>query len=240
MQAALKVSDLTVAYHNTVILQNLSAQIPQGVIAALIGPNGAGKTTFLKSVLHLVPPVTGTVTFMGKPLPEINDQIAYIPQRSTVDWDFPATARDVVIMGRYRKLGWFKRPKKADWDCVDQALEQVGLSDYADRAIQELSGGQQQRLFLARALTQQAMLYLLDEPFAGIDAQSEQMIITLLHAMRNQGKTIIMVHHDLRTLQNYFDWALLINRHVIACGPITQAITPATLAQTYGSSCSIL
>ena len=234
MDAALEVNYLTVAYRNNIVLNNLCAQIPQGVIAALIGPNGAGKTTFLKSVLCIVPSIAGTVKLMGKPYAKISSQIAYIPQRSSVDWDFPATARDIVIMGRYGSLGWFKRPTKADWVRADKALEQVGLTDYADRSIQELSGGQQQRLFLARALAQDATLYLLDEPFVGIDAYSEQMIISLLRNLRNQGKTIIMVHHDLQTLKSYFDWALLINKRAIACGPIADVITPAILAQTYG------
>lgn len=234
MHAAFEVNHLTVAYRNTIILRNLCAQIPQGVIAALIGPNGAGKTTLLKSALSIIPTMAGTIRFMGKPYAEIQHDIAYIPQRSTVDWDFPATARDVVIMGRYGHLGWFKRPSAQDWKHADHALELVGLSEYSNRSIKELSGGQQQRLFLARALAQQARIYMLDEPFAGIDAQSEKTIVDILHTLRNQGNTILMVHHDLRTLQNYFDWAWLINRETIACGPVSQAITPCTLAQTYG------
>ncbi|MBS1987969.1 metal ABC transporter ATP-binding protein [Candidatus Dependentiae bacterium] len=233
MTAALEVDHLTVAYKDTVILHDLCARIPQGVVAALIGPNGAGKTTFLKSILSIVQPRAGTVKFLGTPYNTIRNQVAYIPQRSSIDWDFPACARDVAIMGRYGSLGWFKRPGKTDWAQADQSLELVGLSNYAARPIQELSGGQQQRLFLARALAQEAQIYLLDEPFAGIDAHSEKMIISLLHTMRDQGKTIIIVHHDLNTL-SYFDWALLINKKAVACGPVSQAITPTTLAQTYG------
>lgn len=234
MTDSLEVNHLTVAYKDTVILHDFCARIPQGVVAALIGPNGAGKTTFLKSILSIVQPRAGTVKLLGKPYTEIRNQVAYIPQRSSIDWDFPACARDVAIMGRYGSLGWFKRPGKSDWAKANQSLELVGLSDYATRPIQELSGGQQQRLFLARALTQEAQLYLLDEPFAGIDAHSEKMIISILHTMRDQGKTIIMVHHDLNTLKSYFDWALLINKKAVACGPISQAITPENLAQTYG------
>lgn len=235
MSAALEVDHLSVAYNNAIVLHDLCASIPQGVVAALIGPNGAGKTTFLKSMLHLVPTTSGTITILGKPYHEVAKDIAYIPQRSSVDWSFPATVRDIVIMGRYASLGWFKRPTKTDWHLAEQALEQVGLSNYAHRPIHELSGGQQQRLFLARAFTQQPQLYLLDEPFAGIDAYSEKMIISLLHQIRNEGKTVIMVHHDLHTLENYFDWVLLINKRSIACGPVSQAVTPTTLAQAYGA-----
>lgn len=235
MSCAIFLENLTIAYHGHLILANITARIPRGALAALVGPNGAGKSTLLKSLVGLHTPQAGNILFFGKSYHEQRQDIAYMPQRAAVDWDFPATALDVVIMGRYGRLGWFKRPSLDDWRKAHEALALVGLTDYADRSISHLSGGQQQRLFLARALVQEASIFLLDEPFAGIDASSEQIIITLLQHLRDQGKTIIMVHHDIHTLHSYFDWALLIDRHHITSGPIGNIITQQTISRAYGT-----
>lgn len=231
---ALSVSSLTISYGDNFVLSDCSVTIPQGVMLGIIGPNGAGKTTFIKSILELIPKKTGEIFIGGQTLKDARSKIGYVPQRSTVDWDFPLTVFDMVLMGCYGKLGWFRRPGQCEKEAVHQALNAVGLSVYANRSIGELSGGQQQRAFLARALVQDAHLYFLDEPFAGVDAPSEKIIIELLKDLRDQGKTIIVVHHDILTAPVYFDWALLLNKTVVACGPIDQVLTQSHFAQVYG------
>lgn len=232
--AALSISHLTVRYQTEPVLWDISASIPQGTLVAVVGPNGAGKTTFIKAILNLITPDAGTVSFFGGTYKEQSQRIAYVPQRLSVDWDFPANVLDVVLMGRYAHMGWFKRPSAADYDAAWLALEQVQLTHYAYRHISQLSGGQQQRVFLARALVQNADIYLMDEPFAGVDMATEQTIVALLRTLRTQGKTIIVVHHDLQTLQDYFDWLLLLNIKLIACGPINQVLHADNLHATYG------
>jgi len=235
----LRVNNLTVAYHNQPVLQQVSATIEAGVMLAIVGPNGAGKTTLLKTMLGLIKPVAGTVSFFGGTYVQHRARIAYVPQRTSVDWDFPATVLDIVLMGRYGRLGWFKRPGSCDYAAAEHALEQVAMSAYAQHTINQLSGGQQQRVFLARALVQDADLYLMDEPFVGIDMATEQMLVQLLKKLRDAGKTIIMVHHDLQTLRDYFDWAWLINGRSIACGPLHEVFTQETMQMTYGRGMNV-
>lgn len=223
--SALSVSNVTVTYDSkNIILDDVSVEVPQSVMMAIIGPNGAGKSTFLKAVLGLIKSENGNVLVLNENVKKQAKRIAYIPQKSTVDWDFPTYVLDVVLMGRYVHLGWFKRPRDIDYDCAWQALEQVGLTNYAYHPIGQLSGGQQQRVFFARALAQEADVYFLDEPFVGVDMQTELALVTLLQSLRSRGKTICAVHHDLQTLSSYFDYALLLNRKVVAYGPIEQIV----------------
>ena len=232
---ALSINNLTVTYHHDPVLWNITLTIPSNTLVGIVGPNGAGKTTLIKAILGLIKPIAGIIKIFGKPIYTQNQAIAYIPQRSSIDWDFPATVLDIVLMGRYRHLGWFKRPGKKDKEKALQAIEQVGLSIYQDAHISQLSGGQQQRVFIARALVQEAMLYLLDEPFVGVDAVTEKTIIKVLKDLRNQGKTIMVVHHDLQTLTAYFDWLLLLNRTTIACGPTQDVLVQHNLQATYNN-----
>lgn len=228
MQHAVVAEELNINYGKTSILWDLSFQIPKGVIVGIIGPNGAGKSTLLKAALGLLKPLSGKVSLLG--------QVAYVPQRESVDWDFPITAEEVVLMGRYGRLGLFGRPRKADREAVAAALEQVGMTAFADRQIGQLSGGQQQRLFIARALVQNADLFLLDEPFVGVDLATEKAIMALLRKQKEQGKTILIVHHDLPSVEEYFDWALLLNTRLLACGPVKEVFTRENLARTFGKS----
>jgi manganese/zinc/iron transport system ATP- binding protein len=237
---AVDVHDVTVAYDRKPVLWDVDVAIPAGRLVAIVGPNGAGKSTFLKALLGLVPLASGRIEIFGKPLRAARPLIGYVPQRETVDWDFPVTALDVVLMGRYGRLGLLRRPAKADRDAARHCLNQVGLSDFADRQISQLSGGQQQRVFLARALCQDAQLYLMDEPFAGVDATTEAAIIDLLRTMRASGKTVVAVHHDLQTVADYFDHAILLNLRLVAAGPVHQALTPAHLQATYGGRLTAL
>lgn len=231
---ALRVNNLTVAYHNQPVLWQVSATIQPGVMLAIVGPNGAGKTTLLKTMLGLIKPVAGTVSFFGGTYAQNRARIAYVPQRTSVDWDFPATVLDIVLMGRYGHIGWFKRPGASDYAAAHHALEQVDMNSYAQYTINQLSGGQQQRVFLARALVQNADLYLMDEPFVGVDMATEQMLVQLLKKLRDSGKTIIIVHHDLQTLRDYFDWVWLLNVRSIACGPLDEVFTKENMLATYG------
>jgi manganese/zinc/iron transport system ATP- binding protein len=232
---ALDVHNLTVAYKEKAVLQDIDISVPQGVLVGIVGPNGAGKTTFIKSILGLVKPMHATISVLGKPLSrDMFSKIAYVPQRSSIDWDFPINALDVVLMGSYKKLGWLKRPGSQEYEQAHQALEKVGLSAYASRQIGQLSGGQQQRVFLARALVQNADIYLMDEPFAGVDIASEKTIIDVLKTLINQGKTGLVVHHDLHTVQSYFDWLLMLNIHKVACGPVETVFTTENIIATYG------
>ncbi len=231
---AFTVSDLTVAYDGKPAVWDADLAVPEGVLMAIVGPNGAGKSTLIKAALNLIPRAAGTVRFYGKTYEQARDLVGYVPQRGSVDWDFPTSVIDVVTMGLYGKLGWFRRPGKRERALALQALEQVGLGDFADRQISQLSGGQQQRTFLARALVQDARIYFMDEPFAAVDAVTERAIVAILSELRSRGKTVIVVHHDLQTVPEYFDWVTLLNIEVIASGPTREVFTQDLLNKTYG------
>lgn len=231
---AVEVKDLTVAYQDKPVLWDIDITVPKGVLMAIVGPNGAGKTTLIKSILGLIKPAVGHVLINGYPYRIQRRLVGYVPQRGSVDWDFPTDALDVVLMGRYGHLGWFKRPTRYDKELAMHALEKVGMADFSHRHINQLSGGQQQRVFLARAFAQDAQIYFLDEPFVGVDANTELAIVELLKEWRENGKTLLVVHHDLQTLSDYFDWALLINVRHIAIGPVDTVITSDNLKAAYG------
>jgi len=231
---AIDVADMTAVYHEQPVLWDVDLQVPAGVLMAIVGPNGAGKTTLIKCILGLIKPVAGSVQIQGKPYREQREKVAYVPQRGSVDWDFPTNVLDVVEMGRYGALGWLKRPGKRERDAALQALEKVGMASFATRQISQLSGGQQQRVFLARALAQDADIYLMDEPFQGVDATTERAIIELLRELRAAGKTVVAVHHDLQTVPEYFDWVTLLNVRKIASGPVDDVFTDENLRATYG------
>jgi manganese/zinc/iron transport system ATP- binding protein len=233
---AIEVHDLTVAYREAPVLWDIDLVVPPGVLMAIVGPNGAGKTTLIKSILGLISPVSGEVLVDGKPYSPRTQAVAYVPQRGTVDWDFPTTVLDVVMMGTYGKLGWFRRPGKAERAAALDALRRVGMAEFASRQISQLSGGQQQRVFLARALVQDAPVYLMDEPFQGVDAVTEKAIVEILRELRSRGRTVLVVHHDLQTVPEYFDWVTLLNVRVIASGPVKAAFTPENLRRTYGAA----
>ncbi|MFN3938113.1 MAG: metal ABC transporter ATP-binding protein [Gemmobacter sp.] len=237
---ALHVEDLTVSYHTAPVLWDIDLDVPPGVMAAVVGPNGAGKSTLLKAVLGLVRPVAGHVRLFGLPFEKARHRVGYVPQRSSVDWDFPATALDVVLMGRYGRLGWFRRPGRADRDAALAALDRVGMLDYARRQIGQLSGGQQQRVFLARAMVHDPDILILDEPMAGVDAPTEAAIVDLLKGLRDAGRTVIVVHHDLTTVRRYFDWLVVLNVRVIAQGPVADVWRPEVLRQAYGGPGALL
>ncbi len=239
-KSPLGIHALTVAYHRKPVLWDVDLDIPPGAIVGIIGPNGAGKSTLLKACLGLIPIASGRVTVFGKPYESQRQLVGYVPQRESVDWDFPVTVRDVVEMGTYGKLGWFSRPGRAERERAHEALAEVGLSDFANRQIGQLSGGQQQRVFLARALAQQAKLYLMDEPFASVDAATEQAIIAVLRRMRDEGRTAVVVHHDLETAREYFDWVVLLNTRVVAAGPTASVMTHDRLRETYGGRLTLL
>ena len=237
---ALSVDDLTVAYHSKPAIWDIDLDVPEGVLMAIVGPNGAGKSTLIKAVLNLIPRAAGTVTFYGKPYERARSLVGYVPQRGSVDWDFPTSVLDVVTMGLYGKLGWFRRPGRQQREQALGALEQVGLLDLVNRQISQLSGGQQQRTFLARALVQDAQIYFMDEPFAAVDAITERAIVNILRQLKEGGKTIIVVHHDLQTVEEYFDWATLLNVEIIASGPTADVFTPENLQRTYGGRMTYL
>lgn len=237
---ALKIEDLTVAYNGKPANWDIDLRVPEGVLLAIVGPNGAGKSTLIKAALNLIPRASGTIRFFGKPYEKARDLVGYVPQRGSVDWDFPTSVIDVVTMGLYGKLGWFKRPGKRQREQAMFALEQVGIADLAERQISQLSGGQQQRTFLARALVQDAHIYFMDEPFAAVDAVTERAIVNILHELRSRDKTVIVVHHDLQTVDEYFDWVTLLNVEVIANGTIETTYTPENLRKTYGGRVSFL
>lgn len=233
-KVAVEVSDLTVAYHTKPVLWDVDLTVPAGVLMAIVGPNGAGKTTLLKAILGLVPLAAGQVLVFGKPLSEQRHLVSYVPQRGSVDWDFPTTVLDVVLMGLYRSIGWIRRPGRRERNKAMEALEMVGMAGFAHRQISQLSGGQQQRVFLARALVQEAELFFMDEPFQGVDATTERAIVTLLQQLRSENKTVVVVHHDLQTVPEYFDWVTLINVRRIACGPVREVFTEQNLRAAYG------
>jgi len=236
----LEIHDMTVAYHRKPVLWDIDLVAPEGQLIGIVGPNGAGKSTLIKAVLGLAPLASGKVRIYGLPYAQQRRLVGYVPQRETVDWDFPVTALDVVMMGTYGRLGWFRRPGAAERRLAEECLEQVGMESYAHRQIQQLSGGQQQRIFLARALAQDAQVYFMDEPFAGVDAATEQAIVALLQTLRNSGKTVFVVHHELQTVRQYFDFVILLNLRLVAAGPTATTFTRANLQQTYGGRLTIL
>lgn len=231
---ACQIDDLSVAYGASLVLRHVRLQVPAGVVMGLVGPNGAGKSTLVKASLGLVAPLAGRVTFFGRPWAQARHRVAYMPQTADVDWDFPITVREVVAMGTYGRLGWFRRPGRPERARISSALREVGLGELADRPIGQLSGGQRQRAFLARTLAQEPDLFVMDEPFAGVDARSQHAIVTVLHRLRSQGRTVLMVHHDLATVRRYCDHVTLLNREVVASGPVAQAFTPQTVRRAYG------
>jgi manganese/zinc/iron transport system ATP- binding protein len=237
---ALHVESLSVNFDATSVLWDIHFRIPRAVLVGIIGPNGAGKSTLLKTLLGVHKPLSGKIECFGQPWKKAKKRIAYVPQRSSVDWDFPITAFELVLMGRYGKLGYFAWPKKADAQAARHALELVGMGAYADRQISQLSGGQQQRLFLARALLQDADLYLLDEPFAGVDMATEKAIIALMEQWKQKGKTLLVVHHDLTTVNSYFDWVIMLNTCLVACGPVAEVFHENSILRTYGRSNALL
>ncbi|QDV21960.1 High-affinity zinc uptake system ATP-binding protein ZnuC [Aureliella helgolandensis] len=236
----LSVRDVTVAYHRKPVLWNVTLDIPSGSLVGLVGPNGAGKSTLLKTIVDMVPRISGEVTVLGRPYRRARQSVAYVPQRESVDWDFPATALDVVLMGTYGQLGWFRRVGKTQRAAAADALRKMEIEHLADRQISQLSGGQQQRTFLARALVQEAELYLMDEPFAAVDAATERAIVTLMRQLQQQGKTIVVVHHDLHTVPEYFDHIVLLNMRLVACGPTAEVFTEEFLQKTYGGKLTLL
>jgi len=231
---AVRVHDLTVAYREKPVLWDIDLVIPNGVLMGVVGPNGAGKTTLVKAMLGLVTPVSGRVLIHGQPYQANKRSVAYVPQRGSVDWDFPTTAFDVVLMGTYGRLGWFRRPGEREREAARDALAKVGMADLARRQIRELSGGQQQRVFLARALVQEAPVTFMDEPFQGVDAVTEAAIIDILRELRANGRTVLVVHHDLSTVADYFDWVTLLNVRKVAAGPTAEVFTPENLRAAYG------
>jgi len=236
----LEIHDLTVAYRNKPVLWGIDLVAPAGKLIGIVGPNGAGKSTLIKACMGLLPCSSGWVTAFGRPVTQSLNRVGYVPQRESVDWDFPVSVMDVVLMGRYGRIGLFKRPSPEDRRIARECLEQVQMLPFGDRQISNLSGGQQQRVFLARALAQESDLYFMDEPFTGVDAATESAIIALLQGLRSRGKTILVVHHDLPTARTYFDWLLLLNMRVVAFGPTEQVFTPELLQKTYGGRLTIM
>ncbi|PKO11705.1 MAG: manganese ABC transporter ATP-binding protein [Chloroflexi bacterium HGW-Chloroflexi-10] len=237
---AIQVTDLTVAYKEKPVLWDVDLEVPEGILMAIVGPNGAGKTTLIKAILGLIPLAAGQVLIQGAPYKERRQMVGYVPQRGSVDWDFPTTVIDVVMMGRYGALGWVKRPGKNERKAAYAALEKVGMSAFAERQISQLSGGQQQRVFLARALVQDSSIYIMDEPFQGVDAVTERAIIALLQELRTAGKTVVAVHHDLQTVPEYFDWVMLLNVRRVASGPVPEVFTDENLRLAYGGRVAFL
>lgn len=236
----IEVEDMTVAYDVKPVLWDVDLKVPKSVLMAIVGPNGAGKSTLIKAMLDLIKPVSGKVLFSGESYKSQMRHIGYVPQSESVDWDFPTNVLDVVLMGTYGDLGWFKRPGKEEKIKSLEALDKVGMKEFADRQISELSGGQQQRVFLARALVQDADIYLMDEPFKGVDAKTEKAIVTLLKELKDRGKTLVVVHHDLQTVEEYFDHVVLLNTQIIASGPVEEVFTDENLKKTYRSTGQIL
>jgi manganese/zinc/iron transport system ATP- binding protein len=234
------IQDLTVAYQHKPVLWDVDCMIPEGKVVGIIGPNGAGKSTMLKAVMDLVPCASGRIQIYGQSYRKNRHLVGYVPQRESVDWDFPITALDVVTMGRYGKIGWFKPVTRSHREAALEAMARLGMADFAQRQINQLSGGQQQRIFLARALVQDAQIYLMDEPFAGVDASTEKTIIQLLHELRKDGKTVVVIHHDLQTAPEYFDYVILLNMRIVAAGETSEVFTAANLHKTYGGRLTLL
>ncbi|WP_373019839.1 metal ABC transporter ATP-binding protein [Thiomicrorhabdus sp.] len=239
-KSPITVNNLNMRYQYKPVLTDVSFEIPEGKTIAIVGPNGAGKSTLLKGIMGLEPLIEGEVKFFGEPLAKKRLATAYVPQREEIDWDFPIDVMDVVLMGRHGQLKLWQRPSKLDYEIAEQALKDLQMWDFKDRQISQLSGGQQQRVFLARALAQQASLYLMDEPFAGVDVATEKAIIELFKTLKSQGKTIVCVHHDLNTVGEYFDWIIFINARLVAAGPVESVLTKENLNKTYGGRLSLL
>ena len=235
---ALEVRRLTVSYGARPVLWDVDATFPAGALSAIVGPNGAGKSTLLRAALGLVPADAGQALVEGRPARAALDRVAYVPQREAVDWDFPITVREVVEMGRYPAVGWFRRVGRGHRAIVEESLERVGMEAYANRQIGQLSGGQRQRVFFARALAQQAPVLIMDEPFAGIDARTQAALISLLRELRGEGRSVVVVHHDLATVRGAFDWALLLNVRTVACGPVDEALAPDMVRRAYAVAAS--
>lgn len=239
MAAALEVDNLSVAYHQHLVLRGISLTCPAGVVMGIVGPNGAGKSTLFKAILGLVPLAGGSVRIFGQSLVRQRRRVAYVPQREQVDWDFPATVRDVVMMGRVPLMGWLRRPAADDVRRAEAALAEVGMEELAQRPIGQLSGGQQQRVFIARALAQGADLLLLDEPFVGVDAATEAVIYRIMDRLRAEGRTILVVNHDLSAVERY-DLVALVNGRLVAAGPPSEVFTPANVRAAYGGRLAFL
>ena len=239
-EPVLEVHDLTVSYSRKPVLWSVDFTLPSGCIAGIVGPNGAGKSTLLKTIMGLIPASSGYVKLFDSALDEMRHRVSYVPQRESVDWDFPVSVLDVVLMGRYGKVGLLRNTGKQDRSIAVDCLDKVGMASFSKRQIAQLSGGQQQRVFLARALAQEADLYLMDEPFAGVDAATEQVIIGLLRDMAAANKTIIVVHHDLQSARTYFDWTILLNMRLVAAGPTGEVFTDEMIQQAYGGRLSLL
>lgn len=235
-ETVLKVENLMASYQKNTVLHDIEFEVKGGSLTAIVGPNGAGKSTLLKTMLHLHPALKGKINFFGLPLKKAKKRIGYVPQRGSVDWDFPTNTLDVVTMGLYGQIGWLKLPKRFHKEKAYRALERMGMADYADRQISQLSGGQQQRVFLARALVQEADLYFMDEPLAGVDAATERAIMAALKELKEAGKTVMVVHHDLQTVADYFDHVLLLNRTVVQHGKTSAVFTKENIMKTYGGS----
>ena len=238
--APLAIHDMTVAYDRKPVLWDVDLNVPEGQLVAIVGPNGAGKSTLIKASLDLMPMVSGQVLIYGKPYRKQRHLVGYVPQRETVDWDFPVSALDVVAMGRYGRIGWFRPVTRKHRRAALDALERVEMAQYAHRQISQLSGGQQQRVFLARALAQDAKLYFMDEPFASVDAATERAIVRVLHELKDAGRTVIVVHHDLQTITEYFDYLILLNMRVVTYGPVDEVFTQENLRMTYGGRLTLL
>ncbi|MFA9477369.1 metal ABC transporter ATP-binding protein [Phycisphaerales bacterium AB-hyl4] len=238
--SALSVHDLTVAYHRKPVLWDIDLEIPAGRLVGVVGPNGAGKSTLIKGALGLVPVASGKVQVFGEPYTKQRKRVGYVPQRESVDWDFPVSALEVVAMGLYGRIGWLRPVWRKHKRQALAALERVDMAEFAHRQISQLSGGQQQRVFLARALVQEAELYFMDEPFAGVDAATEQAVIRILRDLRKAGKTLIVVHHDLQSVPDYFDWLVMLNMRIVAAGPTREVFTQANLHKTYGGKLTLL
>ncbi|MEO1718078.1 MAG: ABC transporter ATP-binding protein [Planctomycetota bacterium] len=239
-ESPLSVHAMTVAYQRKPVLWDVDYDAPPNRLIAIVGPNGAGKSTLIKACLGLVPRASGQVEFWGEPYKRVRSRVGYVPQRETVDWDFPVSALDVVCMGRYRKIGWCLPVTRRHRDAAMECLGRVGMADFAKRQISQLSGGQQQRVFLARALAQEADLYFMDEPFAGVDAATERAIVGVLRELRSLGKSAIVVHHDVQTVREYFDDVILLNMRVVAAGPAETVFTNENLQKTYGGRLTLL
>src|SRR5687768_1483781 len=234
MKKAIEINDLTVAYREKPVLWDVDLDVPAGVLMAIVGPHGAGKTTLIKAVLGLLKPAAGQILIYGRPYAEQRRLVAYVPQRGSVDWDFPTSVLDVVMMGRYGALGWIRRAGRREREAALEALKKVDMVELADRQISQLSGGQQQRVFLARALVQDARVYLMDEPFQGVDAKTERAIVTVLQSLREADCTVVVVHHALQTVAEYFDSVMLLNVRKVAAGPVSEVFTEENLRVTYG------
>ena len=238
--AAIEIRNVTVSYDRKPAIRSVSVDLPAAERVAIVGPNGAGKSTLIKAIIGLVELDSGRITVHDHPIERVRQRVAYVPQRGAIDWDFPVLVRDVALMGRFGRIGWFRRPGAHDRELAARALDRVGMSDFANRQIGQLSGGQQQRVFLARALAQEADVLLLDEPFVGVDAATEEAIFQLLDAARQEGKTVVVVNHDLGAVSRHFDRVLLLNARVIAFGPPDEVLRPDLLRRTYGGRLTML